>query len=166
MNRNLFFQEKTLYTLKECQEALWNLTPLSSFPCKVGADILFPLTSCSLIDSEGLIYRNTYGLSFLKSYNNTFIPENNAYLLINKLIARYKDHYAIMCNDDSQETLTAKSKEIFTKIFNTLDYTSPKYDELLNLYSNNKSKLLDKLGRTRAGIDEYGEQWVRASKYY
>ena len=23
-----------------------------------------------------------------------------------------------------------------------------------------------KIGRTRAGIDEYGEQWVRASKYY
>ena len=79
MNRNLFFQEKTLYTLKECQEALWNLTPLSSFPCKVGADILFPLTSCSLIDSEGLIYRNTYGLSFLKSYNNTFIPVSHHY---------------------------------------------------------------------------------------
>lgn len=162
MNKNLFFQEKTLYTLKECQEALWGLTPASSFPCFAGNDVNFPLLSCGLM--QPLFATNLYDLSFEEKNGNVYQPKTLTF--INKLVARYKDHYAIMCNDDSQETLIAKSKEIFTKIFNTLDYTFPKYNELLNLYADNKSKLLDKLGRTRAGTRQLSQTGSNSDQHY
>ena len=163
MNRNLFFQEKTLYTLKECQEALWGLTPASSFPCKVSADISFPLYSCGLWPE---INANPYGLSFMKQSQSTYLAEDTALIFINKLVSRYQDHYAVICNDESEETLQAKSKELFTKVFNLLDYTFPKYSTLLGLYEAKKGNLLDKLGRTRAGTRQLSSTGSNSDQHY
>lgn len=149
MNKNLFFQEKTLYTLKECQEALWSLTPAAAFPCFSGNDVNFPLLSCGLIQISFVF--NLYDLSFEEKDGNYYQPKTLALTFINKLVARYKDHYAVMCDDDTENTLKSKSKEIFTKIFNLLDYTFPKYETLLGLYEAKKGNLLDKLARTRTG---------------
>lgn len=164
MNRNLFFQEKTLYTLKECQEKVWSLSLSSNFPCTEASDLNFPLYQCELMQRE--FTSNPYNLSFEERLTDVYTPKALALTFINKLVARYKDHYAIMCNDDSQETLIAKSKEIFTKVFNLLDYTFPKYETLLGLYESKKGNLLDKLARTRAGTRQLSTTGNNSDQHY
>lgn len=157
MSNRFMFSEKTLYTFSEaCSVFLsYTMSPHPSFPFHERDDVLKCLLSIEYVVYDGLNHKFTKdynGLSFIYADEDTYLScRENAVLLLNKLKLRYGEHFALVCDTDEQTEEVAKAKQLFTKIFNMLDYSFPKYDELLSLYASEKSHLLDQLGRTRSG---------------
>ena len=156
LNYNPMFEEKTLYSFQEVQEIIWDYSGVQAFPptSQTMLDVLdyFGFTN----QNEN---KNLYGLTFvsLQTPENDdpyLLVDDRALTLIAKMMSRYKDHWAIMCDDDTQATKLKKSKELFTKIINLLDYNFPKFTLLLTAYESKKNNMLDKLGRTRSGSRE------------
>ena len=146
---NYMFEERTLYTYKEVLKFIDNLNPdlqLNTDKIRIYLDKIGMIIGSP--PNNPTNWTDNYSLSFFE--NNQV--KSNAVIIFQKIYARYKTHYAIMCNKD--DDVEEKSKNFLFKVFNTLDYTFVKYDTLLSLYESQKSHLLDKLGRTRTGERE------------
>ena len=141
---NFMFKEEYAYTYEEVLIELQGTTYLSG------------TTLCEMLDNCGLLpllanqkYDNKYAYSFLPSgqIEEDDVPARTLNLL-NKVALRYGQHYAVVVS--SQEEFENASINFMRKLCNDLDYTFEKYDALLSMYADNKSKLLDKLERTRS----------------
>ena len=143
LNCNPMFEAKTLYNFDEVLQCVLNETGGATFPATTDNDVI------EFLQVLGYIANNTnvYGLSFVGTGDDGLVLGDNVIYLFNKLHARYKDHWAIMCNDDTNATKIAKSKELMIKLFNLLDYNYPKFSLLLTMYEQKKNNMLDKLGR-------------------
>ena len=159
---NPIFEEKTLYTFDEVIEIFLvnTISPHPSFPLKSSEDVFKCLTLAGEMTYNGLnhTYSNDYSISFVQTIESELVCSQLAINLLNKLKLRYADHWAIMCNDDTNETKVANSKGLFRKIFNLMDYTFPKYSLLFELYENKRANMLDKLARTRSGSREISSE--------
>lgn len=152
---NYMFEEHEFYTFLEVYKKLQlSGNKVDYFTNILGCDILSRLGLIITTQSGGkvAVSNSLYDLSFIQeveNYYSTNAFKGSSLPFLNKLLSRYKNHYAIDClkDDDIEE----KSKDFMIKLFNLLDYTFVKYDTLLSLYASEKSHLLDKLGRTRTG---------------
>ena len=157
MNKRFMFGEKTIYTFSEACSVFLNntMSPHPSFPFHERDDVLKCLLSLGYVVYDGINHKFTKdynGLSFIFADEDTYLScRENAVLLLNKLKLRYGEHFALLCDTDEETEELAKANQLITKIFNMLDYSFPKYDELLSLYNEQKAHLMDKLGRNRSG---------------
>lgn len=156
LNYNPMFEEKTLYTFEEIQQLIWDYADVRAMP---------PLSSTLLdvLEYLDLVHQATNDNGYNLSFVSLQTPEDDdpylqvddyALTLIGKLYLRYKSHWAIMCDDDTEATELKQAKDFFTKLFNLLDYSFPKYVLLLTTYKAKENNMLDKLGRTRSGSRE------------
>lgn len=147
MRLNKFmFQEEYAYTYEEVLEELLG----STYAPFTKGSLLTILEECGLIsEGENNNFNNTFVYAFLKSgsFVENEVPQRTIDLL-NKLFLRYGEHFAVITH--SEDEIETASKRFLKKICNILDYTYEKYDALLTMYADNKSKLLDKLERTRS----------------
>ena len=150
MKNNFMFEEKTIYSFDEVLATLLSETASAQFPFKNSDSVFQCLNACGILPKPDN-YSNDFSLSFLSVIEQDLTCLSNAIYLLNKLWARYGEHWAIVCDSEDLTERATKTKEFFRKIFNKLDYTFPKYDYLLNSYESQKSHLLDKLGKTRSG---------------
>lgn len=163
MKNNFMFSEISLYNFDEVMEVILRETGGASIPFTASQYVIEFLSVLDVADDTGSGH-NPYKLSFLHTPTEVLEAKQNAITLLNKLYLRYKKHYAIAIKNENE--LAESSKEFCIKVVNLLDYTFPKYDELLALYESNKSKLLDKLGRTRAGTRQLSQTGSNSDQHY
>ena len=145
------YDVKFLYTYDEVLATLLSETSSAQFPFKNDDSIFQCLNACGLLAIVSSDYSNVFSLTFLSIIEQQLYCSSNAMTLLNKLWARYGEHYAIVCDSEDMTERVDKTKQFFRKLFNKLDYSFAKYDLLLTKYNEQKSHLLDKLGRTRSG---------------
>lgn len=147
MRLNKFlFEEDYAYTYEEVLIELLGTSYYSPFTKE---SLLSIFEECGTIQVGETNFNNVFAYAFLKSgtFVENDIPQRTLDIL-NKLYLRYGEHFALITH--SEDELASASRKFFKKLCNVLDYTFEKYDALLTMYANNKSKLLDKLERTRS----------------
>lgn len=146
MSKSFMFEEKWNYQFREVLESLSAEEPFSS------SDIVGILQTLGYLSNPAS--SNPFALSFLEVSDNVYVPTSICMGFMNKLVARYEDHYAVQTDEDfetSSSEFVAIAKKFMKKVINKIDYTYQKYSTLLGAYESQKAHLLDKLNRTRSG---------------
>lgn len=147
LKNNWLFQEHIIYDFDEVMKFFNSYDENSTIDDTTLKDILKGLKRCYVVNYS--IRSNPSGLSFLHLTDNVYDYGENVLEFLNKLYQRYKNHY---CIDILHESEKEKAfNDLMNKVVNLLDYTYPKYSNLIDLYSSQKSHLMDKLSRVRQG---------------
>lgn len=143
---NFMFKEEYAYTYEEVLDGVWGTSPFTS------SELILLLKSYNLVElQQSNVSENPYNYSFVeKGVSADDSISEKAVSVVNKLLLRYGNHYAVITSTQETSEVVKSFKNFMIKLFNVLDYTFEKYDALLSMYAENKSKLLDKLERTRS----------------
>lgn len=157
LKNSYMFQEQTAYSFEEVMNYLINETGQFAWGSPQG--FIEILQNLGYLSSSSL--SNTFALSFITIVSeptSSYVIDANVVNLLGKIYKRYKDHYCFICKDEETLASHPESNKFMSKIINKVDYTFERYTTLLSGYASQKSHLLDKLGRTRAGTREMSNE--------
>lgn len=91
-------------------------------------------------------------------WKSTMTPKDHISDLWKLFYARYYQEYAMSKEYDENYVLVkADTREFFTRLFNKLIITYPKYAKLLDLYAAEESKLLDQIKNNNYATTRYND---------
>ena len=163
LEHNIYFQEHSIYNFADIIGTILEMifSPTGALAPLTQENITEMLSWLGYLDKYA--ESNPFNLSFLELENQSYNPTTLSVDFLNKLYARYKNHYCVDLVDESDDKKTKAFYDFMQKVINLLDYTYNKYSTLLDLYDNQKSHLLDGLKRTREGERNVSENGTNAS---
>lgn len=141
MNRNIIYEEKYAYTLKEF------------FGDYISSNRARPIFNedgfFDLIYDCGYTISAYYKPSFIVVEEGQETYDSIIETLFNQVLARYQDHYFYI-GEKIDNFLAEDYEKQFARLLRIADYTYPKYKTMLDLYESQKSHLMDKLAQITA----------------